>query len=195
MKSLKICFLLWYVLFSFGKAEALVTKTYTFNIKINDIKTMRIITPGLANGQINLKLFAAEAGASVTTSPSSTDNHSWLQFTSISPNNTFRKIQVSITNGSTPRGTILTLSAIQCTTGDGARGTTAATSTNPILLKRNETASLVTGIGSCYTGISATIPYSGYNLIYSFMPDPNNLGAITSFTNNIVTVTFTIINE
>lgn len=194
MKSLKICFLVWYVLFSFGKAEALITRTYTFNIKINDIKTMRIITPGIANGQISLRLFASEAGANVTTSPNSTDNHSWLQFTSIAPNNTFRKIQVSITNGSIPRGTILTLSAIQCTTGVGVRGTTA-TSTDPILLKRNETKPLVTGIGSCYTGISATTPCSGYNLIYSFMPDPNNLGAITSFTNNIVTVTFTIINE
>lgn len=194
MKSLKICFLLWYVLFSFGKAEALITRTYTFNIKINDIKTMRIITPGIANGQISLLLFASQAGASVTSSPRSTDSHSWLQFTSIAPDQTFRKIQVSITNGNIPRGTILTLSAIQCTTGAGVRGTTA-TSTDPILLKRNETKPLVTGIGSCYTGISATTPYSGYNLIYSFMPDPNNLGAITSFTNNIVTVTFTIINE
>lgn len=194
MYRLKLLLLLWFVLFGFLKTEALITRTYAFKITINDIKTMRIITPGLANGQISLMLYSSEAGANVQTSSNSSDNHSWLQFTSISPIGVTRKIQVSVTNGYVPSGTILTLAALPCTTGEGLRGTTTtgAAGANPIQLIRNDTRTLITGIGSCYTGSSTT---SGYNMIYVFKPDPNNLGRITSFTNNVITVTYTISNE
>lgn len=191
MHRMKCVFILLFVLLVIGETDALITRTYDFKITINDIKTMRIITPGIVNGQISLMLYATEAGANVQTSSNSTDSHSWLQFTSISPIGVTRKIMVSVTNGFVPTGTLLKLSAVQCTTGDGIRGVTT-TGSNPITLKRNETNSLITGIGSCYTGSSTT---SGYNLIYDFMPDPSNLGGITSFTNNIITVTFTITNE
>lgn len=188
MYRMKVFFLLGFLLFGFGKAEALITKTYNFKITINDIKNIRIITPGLS-GPISLMLFASEAGASVQTSSNSTDSHSWLQVTSISPAGVYRKIQVSITSGNIPRGTLLKLSAANCSTGEGIRG--SATSI-PFNLLRNTNITLVSGIGSCYTG---TLNTSGYNLTYNFTTDPANLGAIRSFTNNIITVTYTITNE
>ncbi len=188
MYRTKVIFLLCFLLFGFGKAQALVTKNYNFKITINDIKVIRIITPGLT-GPISLMLFTSEAGASVQTSPNSTDNHSWLQVTSIAPAGVTRKIQVSITNGNIPSGTLLKLSAANCSTGEGIRGTATTT---PFALLKNTNITLVSGIGSCYTGISNT---SGYNLTYSFMPNPANLGAIRSFTSNMITVTYTITNE
>jgi len=157
-------------------------------IIINDIKALRIITPNFT-GPINLRLFASEAGASVLPSAISTDSHSWLQLTSISPDGVTREILVSITNGNIPSGTLLKLSAADCLTGDGQRGTATTT---PFKLLKNENTTLISGIGSFYTGITET---SGYNLTYSFMTDPDNLGGLTSFTNNIITVTFTISNE
>jgi hypothetical protein len=188
MYRAKFLLLVVFVLFGFSKSEALVTKTYNFKITINDIKVIRIITPGLS-GSISLKLFASEAGASVQTSPNSSDSHSWLQVTSISPAGVTRKIQVSITNGNIPNGTLLKLSAANCTSGEGPRG---SATTTPFNLLRNTNITLISGIGSCYTGITNS---SGYNLTYNFTTDPANLGAIRSFTNNIITVTYTITNE
>lgn len=185
MYRMKVFFLLCLLLFSFGKVEALITKLYTFKITINDIKTMRIITPGLS-GDISLILFTSEAGAPVQTSPNSTDSHSWLQVTSISPVGVYRKIQVSITSGGIPSGTLLKLSAADCTTGEGSRGT-ATTTPFPLLKYTNST--LVSGIGSCYTG---KLEKNGYNLTYSLELDPANLRAISSFTRNIIIVTYTI---
>ena len=53
-----LCFL-----FVIAPVDAIITRTYTFQIRIPDIKLMRIIRPGYANPKIELELRALQAGA------------------------------------------------------------------------------------------------------------------------------------
>jgi hypothetical protein len=166
-------------------AEAIITRTYSFRIKIPDIKMMRILRNNLPGGIIDLQLYANEAGRPVEISNSAVDNNTWLQLTSIAPQDENRKVAVQITSGNVPLGTLLMLSASDCDTGDGARGTTHPISN----LSKSTAQTLIDGIGSCYTGTTST---SGYNLTYTWMPDPANIEKMVAFSSYQIQVTFTM---
>ena len=166
-------------------AEAVITRTYTFQIKIPDIKMMRIITPGVA-GMIHLELNAFIAGAPVDVTGTATNSNSWLQITSIAPLNETRKVTVQVTDGTTvPLGTLLKLSATGCTTGDGARGTAYQN----LELSSSTAKTLIDGIGSCYTGTANT---EGYNLTYLWMPDPENVDKLMAFASYQIYISYTL---
>lgn len=160
-----------------------VVINYDFRFKIPDLKKMRIITPGLPDG-VKLRLFAVEPGASVIGTAEAVDSHSYLQLTSIAPIGEVRKINVQITSGNVPSGTTLKLSATNCTTGDGARGTANANISLSTIAQ-----TLIDGMGSCYTGTTNT---SGYNLTYTWAPDPEHLNQIKAFHNYQLQITFTL---
>lgn len=165
-------------------ANAVITRTYTFKIKIPDIKMMRIITPGVT-GTIHLELNAFQAGAPVDPTGTAINSNSWLQLTSIAPLNETRKVVVQVTDGTNvPLGTLLYLSATGCTTGDGARGTAYQN----LELSSSTAKTLIDGIGSCYTGIGNT---DGYNLTYLWMPDPENIDKLVAFSSYQIYVTYT----
>lgn len=173
------------IFFVIAPVDAVITKTYSFQIKIPDIKMMRIIRPGYASSRINLELRAFEAGAPVDVSGTAVDNSSWLQLTSIAPLNENRKVTVQVTNGTTvPLGTLLKLSATDCSTGEGDRG---AAYTN-LILSSSTARTLIDGIGSCYTGTSNT---SGYNLAFTWMPDPDNMEKLVAFYSYFIYITYT----
>lgn len=177
-------FLLLGFLLATMSADAIITRTYSFQFKIPDIKLMRIITPGLS-GSINLELNAFQAGAPVDPTGTATNSNSWLQLTSIAPQNETRKVIVQVTDGTTvPLGTILKLSANGCTSGAGARGTAYQN----LALSSSTSLTLIDGIGSCYTGTGNT---DGYNLTYVWMPDPDNIEKLVAFSNYQIYVTYT----
>jgi hypothetical protein len=149
---------------------------------------MRIVRP--SGSSINLRLYTTEAGASVQSTPQAVDSLSFLQLTSISPINT-RKVNVQITSGSVPLGTILTLKAYNCPTGAGLLGVGQTVTFNG-----STSFPLITGIGSCYTGTTTSFPNNvdGYRLKYTWSPDPTNLGSITAFTSYQLQITFTFTN-
>jgi hypothetical protein len=160
-----------------------VVVNYNFRFKIPDLKKMRIITPGLTNG-VNLRLYVVEPGSSVIGTAEAVDSHSYLQVTSIAPMGEVRKINVQITSGNVPSGTLLKLSATNCTTGDGNRGTA-----NSNISLSTIAQTLIDGMGSCYTGTTNT---SGYNLTYTWSPDPEHLNQIQAFHSYQLQVTFTL---
>lgn len=172
--------------FVVAPVDAIITRTYSFSIRIPDIKMVRIIRPGYANTTLNLELRAFQAGAPVDLSGTAVDNTSWLQMTSIAPLNENRRVTAQVSNGTTvPLGTLLKLSATACTTGEGARGS----SYSNLVLSSSTAKTLIDGIGTCYTGTTNT---SGYNLTYTWMPDPDNIEKLVAFSSYQIYVTYTL---
>lgn len=166
-------------------ADAVINRTYSFRIKIPDIKMMRIITPGVT-GNIKLELSAFVAGAPVDVTGTATNTNSWLQLTSIAPANENRKVTAQVTNGtSVPLGTILQVSAANCSTGDGARGAVYQN----LALSNTTAQTVIDGIGSCYTGTTNT---DGYNLTYLWKPDPANVDKLVAFSSYQIYITYTM---
>lgn len=179
--------ILLFILFLTAPIDAVITRTYSFQIRIPDIKIMRIIRPGYANARIDMELRAFQAGAPVDITGTAVDNTTWLQLTSIAPLNENRKVTVQVTNGtSVPLGTKLKLSAANSTTGEGARGTAYQN-----LELTGSSLTLIDGIGSCYTG---TTNSSGYNLTYTWMPDPATINQLVAFTSYQLYVTYTFVS-
>jgi len=168
----------------FGSDIGAVVINYNFKFKIPDLKKMRIITPGLSDGMVRLRLYAVEPGASVIGTAEAVDSHSYLQLTSIAPVGEVRRINVQITSGNVPSGTTLKLLTTDCLTGDGNRGTAT-----PSLYLSTISQTLINGLGSCYTDVTNT---SGYNLTYIWAPDPDNIDKIRAFNSYQLEITFTL---
>jgi hypothetical protein len=152
--------------------------TNVFTIVINDVSLIRINPLS----SISMNLLASVAGE--TTSPKS-NNSSYMQLTSIAPLNTTRRITASITSGFVPAGTLLKLTASNCTSGNGTRGTPAG----QITLIKNVNTTLINSIGSGYTGTAST---NGFNLTYYWNVDPANYDKLRAVASAPITVTFTI---
>lgn len=170
--------------------DAVIPRTYSFQIKIPDIKTMRIVRPNYASTTLNIELRALKAGAPVDLSGTSVDNTTWLQLTSIAPLNENRRVTAQVTNGTTiPLGTLLKLTAANCTTGEGDRGSAYSN----IFLSSSTAYPIIDGIGSCYTGTSTVSgSTSGYNLTFTWMPDPANIDKLVAFSSYQIYVTYTL---
>jgi len=162
------------------RLDAQVYAYSNFTITINNFCYLRIIPVG----EIRMNLFTSVAGSPmVTQSIAST----YLQMTSIAPANESRKITVIVSNGNIPPGTIFQVTALPCTTGAGTRGAPSST----ITLDRVTQKDLITGIGSCYTGIMAT---NGYNLLYTWGVDFANSTLLKATTATTITITYTVLS-
>jgi len=162
----------------YGKTVAQVYTTNVFTITINDVSLIRINPLST----ISMNLLATVAGE--TTSPKS-NSTAYLQLTSIAPANQTRRIMASVTTGTVPAGTLLYLTASSCSTGGGDHGTPSG----QITLLKNINTTLINGIGSGYTGSSAT---NGFNLTYYWSVDPANYALLRAIASAPITVTYTI---
>lgn len=137
------------------------------------------------NAPVSLSLTTSTAGTTVTSTPNS---NLFLKISSIIPGGTNREITASITSGSVPTGTILTLVSEACTTSnsEGDLGIPIAT---PIILSAIDQ-DLVIDIGTCYTGTGYN---DGYQMTFTWEPDnpATNYSLIVSNI-TIITVVFTI---
>jgi hypothetical protein len=111
---------------------------------------------------VNLTLSTAVAGTPVT---SVSNSDMYVKISSIVPWLSRRLITARLVSGAVPPGTRLTLISAPCTTANsgGRRGTPVST---PIVLSSTDQ-TLVTGIGSCYTGTGYN---DGYKLTYTWGP-------------------------
>lgn len=149
-----------------------------FTITVNEVCYARIYPAGT----IYLGLLASRAGTSMDTKTSSS---TYFQMTSIVPSSQTLKVTANV-SGSIPSGTKLQLTVNPCTTGDGARGNVSST----VTLVSNSPKDIITNIGSCYTGTTAT---SGYNLFYSWGVDPANQALLKATPTVTVTVIYTVL--
>jgi hypothetical protein len=148
-----------------------------FTITVNEICNARIYPAGT----IYLGLLASRAGTSMDTK---TNASTYFQMTSIIPATQKLKVSANV-SGIIPAGTKLQLTVGPCTTGDGARGNVSSS----VTLATNSPKDIITNIGSCYTGTTAT---SGYNLYYSWGVDPANVALLKATPTVTVTITYTV---
>lgn len=164
-----------------GSAEAQLTAGAQLTVSVPE--NCLIDTNG---APVNLTLVAPVAGSSV---PTVSNSSMYLRISSIVPGNTKRKVTVKISSGTVPAGTQLTLGAAASTSssGSGKRGTVGP----PVVLSTVDQ-TIISGIGSCYTGTGYT---DGYRLTYTWGPynPQTNYEMITATVTPVtITVLFTI---
>jgi len=175
------CVLTVVVLFISGVTNAQLTAGAELTVSVPE--NCLIDTNG---APVNLTLIASVAGSSL---PTVSNSNMYLRISSIVPGGTARKVTVRISSGLVPIGTKLTLGAAASTSssGSGQRGTVSA----PIMLSSTDQ-TIISGIGSCYTGTGYT---DGYRLTYTWGPyNPQTDYQLITATVTPVTITvlFTI---
>ena len=128
-----------------------------------------------------------EAGAAFDFS-SATDNSIWVNYSSVVASGAHRSVTAAITSGSVPTGLLLKVAAASYSgSGKGTTGTTAGTVTLSATAQ-----SVVTGIGSCYTGNGES---NGHNLVYSLeLNSANDYDKLVQ-DNTSITVTYTLTDD
>jgi hypothetical protein len=151
--------------------------TSRFSISVNQCACIRVYPVKT----IRMSLLCNNAGEPMG---NKIDNSTYMQLTTILPIAQSRKLTAKITAGTLPLGTLLKLTATPCTTGDGNFGNCSS-----ITLNKTSAQTIITNIGCCYTGNTTT---SGYNLVYSFEPDPLNISKLFRSSARTITITYTI---
>jgi hypothetical protein len=139
-----------------------------------------------ASATINLMLTTAVAGEAVQSSKS--DSTARVKISSVVAASATRILTAKVTTGAIPGGTTLKLGALAPNSNFG--GTKGNLLLN-VPLSSSSDASIVTGIGSCYSGTTAG---DGYVLKYTWGLDnpAANYGAVRASAGAAITVTLTL---
>ena len=118
------------------------------------------------------------------------DNSLWLNYTNIKATaNQTRVVTVGMTND-LPTGMTLTVTAgADAGNGNGVKGTPNA---NAITLANGATSTIITGIGSAYTGNGVN---NGHQLTYNLAFDNADFQTLSADLAESVTITYTITDE
>lgn len=114
----------------------------------------------------------------------------WLNYTNIkSTADGTRRITIGMTND-LPTGMTLNVSAgLDAGNGNGTKGTPIS---SPITLANGATSTIITGIGSAYTGDGVN---NGHQLTYNLVFNDDDFQTLTADLNKTVTITYTIADE
>ena len=186
MKSLVLTFVTILVfsssIFAVAKADEMKSASHNISITINDLALIGISS---TNGETNINLSPVaptNAGEGLDFSKAS-DNSLWLNYSSIvSSSSAGRSITAKIVSD-LPGGTSITVEPKSANNGKGNVGTTAA-----LITLSDTEQKIVSGIGSCYTGKSAS---NGVQLNYKLNMDESNYADLFNKQYG-VTVTYTI---
>ena len=139
------------------------------------------------NTPVSLVLTTAVAGEAVLSSIS--DENSRLKISSIIAEGKTRTISAKITAGGVPAGTTLTMIAMAPNTNFG--GTPGILVGTDVTLSTSADASIISAIGSCYSGTTGD---DGYKLKYTWgLNNPaSTYGAIRASAGSAVTITLTL---
>lgn len=179
----------------FGLSNAVIAQdsdkeeaSHQVNINITTLALIDIESSN-SNTTISLEPSApTEAGTGYNFS-NTKDESLWLNYSSIVKSGNSRKITASIdADGGLPTGITLAVQAKNAAgTGKGKLGTAI---NNPVTLS-TKPASIITGIGSSYTGDG---PSNGHNLTYTLNLDNDQYETLLADTYT-VNVTYTITDE
>jgi len=113
------------------------------------------------SGVVNLQLTTAIAGEAVASS--ATDQAARVKISSVVSGTQTRTLSAKVTTGTVPAGTALKLMALTPNSSFG--GTPGTLVGSDVLLSTVSDANIITGIGSCYSGVAAD---DGYVLKYTW---------------------------
>lgn len=176
----KFRFIFFILVFLSTSMRGQYLRTNTFTITIADVSLIRI-NPLTT---ISMNLLATMAGESMTPK---THNSSYLQLTSIAPENQTRRILATISQSSNavPDGTMLTLSATTCASCTGTVGVPGSI----ITLEKGVNSTLINSISSGYTG---TTSGNGFRLNYTWQVNPATYASLRATQSVPIVVVFTI---
>ena len=172
--------------FAFAQDDQDDSHQITFNIPATSI--LDIEGPG-GNNSINFTPEAiTEAGNAFDFNL--TNSSLWLNYSNIKPSaEQTRKITVGMIND-LPEGMSLTVTASEdAGNGNGVKGSPSA---NAITLENGATSTIITGIGSAYTGNGVN---NGHQLTYNLSFDDAEFETLSADLNQSVTITYTITDE
>lgn len=140
-----------------------------------------------ASASINLVLTTTVAGEAVKSSIA--DSTARLKISSVITGTQSRTLSAQVTTGSIPAGTTLKLRAKDPNANFG--GTKGTLVGSDVTLSTGSGASIITGIGSCYSGTTAD---DGYILKYTWGLDnpATTYGTIRASSGSLITVTLTL---
>lgn len=160
------------------------TTSYNLSINVYDVSIIRI-NPSTT---FSLNLLSSQAGGSMSSAP---NNSTYLQLTSIPPENVTRKIMAKIQSSTNPNGvppgTKLTLYAVKIS-GYGDVGIPSP----EIKLSLSSNELLIDNIASGYTGTSTG---QGFRLYYTLKVDPATYSQLRSTQTISAVVVYTISNN
>jgi hypothetical protein len=165
-----------------GLAGVALSQTYAdhvANVTINAFNVIRVAPVTAVTLTISAPATPGDPSAVATNSPSST----YIQYTAIK-NATNYKVSAAFQASTMPTGTSLAVTAATPVGAIGTPGTSAGKQTLPA----SGSVDLITGIGSVYTGITAT---SGSQLTYEL--SVANWTTVVSATSTPITVRYTIL--
>jgi len=160
-------------LLALGASAALAANdndTHTVTITVNEVAMIRVYPSGI--DEVSFTVGApTTAGDAFVVTPTN-DAAKWLQYTSIVPTAATykRKITVEKSSGTIPAFLTLTVTPA-APTGANGRGNRGTAGTQVTISGTAQ--DLVTGIGSCYTGIAAS---HGVQLTYALTVDSGEEG-------------------
>ena len=163
-----------------GQDNALATNSLSLGMpEINLLSSI--------SGAVNLQLTTAVAGEAVASS--ATDQTARVKISSVVSGTQTRTLSAKVTTGSVPAGTTLQLMALAPNASFG--GTPGTLIGSDVTLSTESDASIITGIGSCYSGTTAD---DGYVLKYTWgLDNPaatyGNIRAVSGGTSVTVTLT------
>lgn len=158
------------------------TDNHTIGLTIPAVALLDIEPAASKNISMSFSATGLEAGEPITSSVA--NSSLWLNVTSIVPASITRKVTASVSDN-VPTGTTLKVTAASYAgSGEGTFGTPGSQ-----ISLATTAASLITGIGSCYTGNGAS---NGYNLTYVWERNSGSFASLLNATTS-VTVTYTLV--
>ena len=184
--SLKITFLALALGAYTANAQDTKTDKHTIDIKIPEVAILDLETTGKSSAITLEGTAPTEAGNALDFSKVS-NSELWINYSSIIGKKTepSREVTVQITTGDVPTGLeILVEAAKDAGKGEGTVGTPAGQ-----LTLSTAAQSIVTGVGSAYTGNGAS---AGHNLTYKMQLAKGKYGDIDFDQSGSITVTYTL---
>lgn len=180
MKNLlfTLAFFVSFLLISMN-AKSQATANHTLTMGIPEVCLL-----GSSGAAISLELTTATAGGKITGGT----GIGYAQVASIVSASELRTITAAITG--VPAGTSLGVTTAAPTGGNSGGVLGTGTSATP-LVNSDPAVTLVTGIGSCYTGTAST---DGYKFDYIWNCSVGSYGSIVATTGSTATVVLTITN-
>ena len=188
MKKSFLIFIITHIAYTFVLAQDNPNNNHEVTFFVSSTSILDIEGPG-GNNSVNFTPSAiTEAGTAFSFDLSNSEL--WLNYTNVKSSvNGTRKITVGMTND-LPAGMTLTVKAsAYAGSGHGLKGTPSALA---ILLENGVTSTIITGIGSAFTGDGIN---NGHQLTYNLSFNDDEFHTLTTDMNESVTITYTIVDE
>lgn len=178
---MKIGFLMLAGLISTGILRAQSAST-NFTVAVSDIS---MISTNASPSPVAMTLSTSVAGSAIQPV---TNSNLYIKITNIIPYGPNRKVTAIVSNGNVPTGTLLKMkpAAVVTSTGSGTFGNVISSA---IVLNKTANQTIISGIGSCFTGQAAT---DGYQCTFTWQPDSSTTYYLINANAGATSVTITL---